>query len=179
LPLESHGVTCGPLSTLRIQSIGFKKKVRQSHRSHATTVTRSNPPASRAARCHRPLATRAVAAPASCAARCASALLQHSRASRHRHRLSPRPHQVSGDFPPRATRPLGASAPPARPRSRPGTGPNALHPRGFVCFGCLTCLPLPYPSLIPLAQESYRGKQLHDLLYKSRAKQIQDFNHGG
>jgi hypothetical protein len=33
--------------------------------------------------------------------------------------------------------------------------------------------------LIPLAQKSYRGKQLHDLLYKSRAKQIEDFNHGG
>ncbi|CAD6234466.1 unnamed protein product [Miscanthus lutarioriparius] len=28
-----------------------------------------------------------------------------------------------------------------------------------------------------LGQKSYRGKQLHDLLYKSRAKQIEDFNH--
>ncbi|KAJ1287287.1 hypothetical protein BS78_03G419500 [Paspalum vaginatum] len=27
------------------------------------------------------------------------------------------------------------------------------------------------------AQQSYRGKQLHDLIYKSRAKQIQEFNH--
>ena len=43
------GVTCGHLSTLRIQSISFFKKVRQSHRSHAATVTRSSPPASRAA----------------------------------------------------------------------------------------------------------------------------------
>ncbi|AQK98010.1 uncharacterized protein LOC100193530 [Zea mays] len=30
---------------------------------------------------------------------------------------------------------------------------------------------------IDLGQQSYRGKQLHDLLYKSRAKQIQEFNH--
>ncbi|RLM60645.1 putative dual-specificity RNA methyltransferase RlmN [Panicum miliaceum] len=31
---------------------------------------------------------------------------------------------------------------------------------------------------LDLGQQSYRGKQLHDLLYKSRAKQIQEFNHG-
>uniref|UniRef100_A0A0A9G792 Catalytic, putative n=1 Tax=Arundo donax TaxID=35708 RepID=A0A0A9G792_ARUDO len=31
---------------------------------------------------------------------------------------------------------------------------------------------------VDLGQQSYRGKQLHDLVYKSRAKQIQEFNHG-
>ncbi|EEE56097.1 hypothetical protein OsJ_04941 [Oryza sativa Japonica Group] len=30
---------------------------------------------------------------------------------------------------------------------------------------------------VDLGQQSYRGKQLHDLLYKSRAKQIQEFSH--
>ncbi|PAN26318.1 hypothetical protein PAHAL_5G002000 [Panicum hallii] len=30
---------------------------------------------------------------------------------------------------------------------------------------------------LDLGQQSYRGRQLHDLLYKSRAKQIQEFNH--
>ncbi|XP_006646741.1 probable dual-specificity RNA methyltransferase RlmN [Oryza brachyantha] len=30
---------------------------------------------------------------------------------------------------------------------------------------------------VDLGQQSYRGKQLHDLLYKSRAKHIQDFSH--
>ncbi|RCV29252.1 hypothetical protein SETIT_5G469100v2 [Setaria italica] len=30
---------------------------------------------------------------------------------------------------------------------------------------------------LDLGQQSYRGKQLHDLLYKSRASQIQDFNY--
>ncbi|CAL4959224.1 unnamed protein product [Urochloa decumbens] len=30
---------------------------------------------------------------------------------------------------------------------------------------------------LDLGQQSYRGKQLHDLLYKSRANQIQDFNY--
>jgi hypothetical protein len=60
-----------------------------------------------------------------------------------------------------------------------GQVPDPMRPTGFVWFGYLACLPLPYPTLILPAQQSYRGKQLHDLLYKSRAKQIQEFNHGG
>jgi len=63
-----------------------------------------------------------------------------------------------------------------------GQVPDPMHCTREVLFASVAlpaCLPLPYPSLIPLAQESYRGKQLHDLLYKSRAKQIEDFNHGG
>lgn len=47
-------------------------------------------------------------------------------------------------------------------------------------------LPYPASSIVCPApycctrflQQSYRGKQLHDLLYKSRAKQIQEFSHG-
>uniref|UniRef100_A0A0D3EZ96 Radical SAM core domain-containing protein n=1 Tax=Oryza barthii TaxID=65489 RepID=A0A0D3EZ96_9ORYZ len=44
-------------------------------------------------------------------------------------------------------------------------------------------LPCPIPLLrllvlrLTVARQSYRGKQLHDLLYKSRAKQIQEFSH--
>ncbi|OQU88272.1 uncharacterized protein LOC110433578 [Sorghum bicolor] len=67
-----------------------------------------------------------------------------------------------------ATATVSASAPAPAPIKSQGTSRRAL-------------LGLSEPQLrqlaLDLGEESYRGKQLHDLLYKSRAKQIQDFNH--
>ncbi|XP_034597881.1 uncharacterized protein [Setaria viridis] len=68
----------------------------------------------------------------------------------------------------RATATATAAAAPPRSQSQGVTSRRAL-------------LGLSEPELrqlaLDLGQQSYRGKQLHDLLYKSRASQIQDFNY--
>ncbi|CAO2181594.1 unnamed protein product [Urochloa humidicola] len=67
-----------------------------------------------------------------------------------------------------------AAAAPAKSQSRPQVGVGTSPSRRAL-------LGLSEPELrqlaLDLGQQSYRGKQLHDLLYKSRANQIQDFNY--
>lgn len=55
---------------------------------------------------------------------------------------------------------------------------KAPPPHGFLAYRFLDSLSCAYCLTHAFAQQSYRGKQLHDLLYKSRAKQIQEFSYG-